>query len=267
MPASLLLLFIFSGPPHAPPDAGVDVYVYHDAAYFHTGYFDVPKRADPLEFHRLMSLAICDELGRRGVPAKLLGARDWAKICRAKRKCIVVDLGQSVPATVYHGQDDGSPLEEWLDAGGILCYAGDWVCHWYALEGGGREGQSAGQRGDDDVFDADLVKADFVGIRCNPTPEAKSVLPAFRGWASSRPFDADAVQRSCEWYEIYGLGERKGPEGTRRAADPLAFRVPQGRGYFFGCRFARSAHTDSAQMVLDFILKRGLGLLREGDPK
>lgn len=251
----------------APTTEPPTVYVYHDADYFHTGYFDVPKRAEPLEFHRLMSEALRDELRRCGVAAELVDAEGWARLCADKRKCIVVDIAQSVPATVYRGQDDGSPLEEWLDAGGILCYAGDWAFHWYSLEGGKHSGDSAGHRGDDDVFDANLVEGGFVGIRCKPGPVGKEVLSAFKGWASSRPFDADAVEKSCKWHEIYGLGERKTTDGLRRAADPVAFRVPGGKGYFFGCRFARSAHTDSAQMVFDFIMKRGLGLLKEGDPK
>lgn len=241
------------------------VYVYHDPGWFHAGYFNVPKSAEPLRFHALMSEALVDELGRRGVAAEVIDAAGWARICAEGRRCIVVDIAQSVPAAVYRGEDDGSPLETWLEGGGILCYAGDWLCHWYALEGGGKSGEGALHQGDDDVLDADLVRDGFVGISCEPTDAAWQVLPQFEGWRTLRPFDAAAVADHCEWYEVYGAGARQAGGETLMAADPVAFRVPGGDGYVFGCRFDRSAHTDSAQMVLDFILNRGLDLLAGED--
>ncbi len=104
-----------------------------------------------------------------------------------------------------------------------------------------------------------------MGIGCQPTEDGAAALPAFEGWRSARPFDADAVRAHCTWYELYGLGERRAGNETRRAADPLAFRMPNGKGYFFGCRFSRGPHTDAAQMVYDFILRRGQWFIKEGE--
>ncbi|MEA3402416.1 MAG: hypothetical protein U9R79_14355 [Armatimonadota bacterium] len=259
MPAALGMVAALCSP--IPAQDAPDVYVYHDPHWFHVGYLDAPKSTDALTWHRLMSHALCDELGRRGVHAEVIGAEQWASICEEARRCIVVDIGQSVPGAIYHGQDEGSPLERWLEAGGILCYAGDWFCHWYALEGGERGGDSARHQGDDDICDANLVRDGFVGMSCEPTEAAEEVLPAFEGWRTLRPFDADAIEEHCPWHEVYGTAIRETDAGRLRAADPVAFQVPGGQGYVFACRLARSTHTDSAQMILDFILSRGLSLL------
>ena len=265
---ALALVSPLAAQPGAQPHAAkVNVYIYHDAGYFSAGYLDPPKGADAVEYHRLMANALGQELARHGVSSAIIDAEGWAEVCGQGRRCIVVDIAQSVPSTVYSGQDDGSPLKRWLQAGGLLCYSGDWFAHWYASPGGGHEGSSACQSGDDDIFGADLVRDGFVGIACEPTEAAQAVLPGFKGWRTSRPFDADAVVAACPWHEFYGLGRRPAAGGILRAADPLAFRVPGGRGYFFGCRFGRSTHTDSAQMVCDFILNRGLSLLKDGDPQ
>lgn len=246
--------------------AAQPVRVYHDETYWSVGYLNADKQVTARRYHALMCEALVQALGREGVQASLIDAEGWLKLCQEGAACIVVDICQTLPSILYSGQDDGSPLEKWLEAGGILAWSGDWPMFWYALPGDGRvAGESAQLEGDDDMFDADLVKDGYLDIAAAPTEQGKTVLPSLRPGGMTRPFDGAAVADSCEWYEIYGRGERPGPGGQPMvAADPVCFRVPGGKGYFFAAHLRRGHHRDTNQLMLEFILNRGLGLLREG---
>lgn len=246
--------------------AAQPVRVYHDETYWHVGYLDADKQVTAPLYHRLMCEALIQALEREGVEAAIVDAEGWLRLCREPERCIVVDICQTVPGIIYSGQDDGSPLESWLEAGGILCYSGDWPMFWYALAGEAKAGGDGAQlEGDDDVFDADLVKDGYVGVATTPTEEGKAVLPGLRPGSTMRPFDATAVAESCAWYEVYGRGERPGPAGQPMvAADPVCFRVPGGKGHFFAAHLRRGHHRDTNQLMLEFILNRGLELLRHG---
>jgi len=248
------------------PAAAQPVAVYHDETYWHVGYLDADKQITARVYHRLMCEALVQALEREGVQARVIDAAGWLRLCEDKTRCIVVDICQSVREIIYHGQDDGSPLEQWLEAGGILAISGDWPLYWYALPGDQRAGgDGAGWLGDDDVFDADLVKDGYVDMVMQPTELGKSVLPSLRSSYTLRPFDGLAVAQACQWYEVYGRAERPAGGGASMvAADPVCFQVPGGSGYVFGCHLRRGQHRDTAQLMYEFILNRGLLLLGNG---
>ncbi len=246
--------------PAVPP-----VYVYHEPGGAGHAYFDPPKALEPEFFHRRMAEVLVEALRGAGVEASVADARTWLRLCRARERGVVVDLAQYPVEELYGGEDEGSPVEEWLDAGGVMIYAGDWPFHWYVGPDGALKGEGACSQGDDDIFDADLVRDGFVGIAVGPTEEGKRWLPSLRAEGTLRPFDADAVARHCPWYELYSVGTRPDAEGkVLRAADALCFRLPSGDGFFAAFHLRRGSHTDSNQVVYEFITRRLAGVLAEG---
>ncbi|HID22011.1 MAG TPA: hypothetical protein EYP14_06375 [Planctomycetaceae bacterium] len=228
------------------------MYVYHEPNGRGYAYFDVSKRAEPAVFHRRMCETLVRALKDKGISASVLDAKDWLAICRQRKLCVVVDMCQYPHESLYRGQDEGSPIEQWLDAGGVMVYSGDWPFHWYVKADGELDSRGAGQQGDDDIFDVDLVKDGFVGVEVAPTDAARKWIPSLHAGRTLRPFDAEAVKQHCPWYEFYLRGKR----GARTAADALAFRMPHGKGLFVAFHLRRGSHTDSNQAIFEFITNR-----------
>lgn len=253
--------------PALPP-----VYLYHDDAYANYGYLQAPKAVTLVQggawpiapggntqasaYHRGMMRALAGELTAAGVPGEPLDAAGWLALCRSGRRAIVVTICQNLPDLIFSGQAEGSPLETWLDGGGILVYSGDWPFYWYTDRSGKGSDAGAGVRGDDAIFDADLVRDGMVGITCQPTEQGARALPSLRGTWTLRPFDLDAVERACPSCETYLQGERTQDGLRQRAADGLCFRLPHGSGSFVGLHFERGPHGDTAQVVLEFLTGR-----------
>ncbi len=240
------------------------IYLYHDDKYAHFGYLNAPKYldftpgaawplgtvpGDPCRAHRAMMVTLGSALGQGGVAARLLDAPGWLELCRGGSHAIVVNICQTTPDLIFAGQSQGSPLERWLAAGGILVQSGDWPFFWYCDGTGKVRGDGAMAKGDEDIFHADLVKDGFTDLPVAPTELARQYLPSVAPVVSQRPFDLAAVKAACPWFEVYLQGERAG----QVAADGLAFRVPGGQGYFVGFHFLRGPHTDTAQAVLEFL--------------
>jgi len=246
--------------PAQPP-----VYVYHEPGAVGYGYFDVPKQVEMEAFHLHLCEALAGALTDAGFKASVIDAREWLRLCNERRRCVVVDIGQFPSHVLYEGQDDGSPIEGWLNAGGILVYSGDWPFFWYAGSDGRIHGEGAMDRGDDDIFGADLVRDGFVDMTVEPTEAGKKWLPSLRAGGTLRPFDADAVARACPWYEFYSLGKRTEADGTvHTASDALCFRLPKGEGFFAAFHLRRGAHTDTNQIIYEFLTRRLAAVLAEG---
>src|SRR6185436_15294317 len=62
----------------------------------------------------------------------------------------------SAPWVIYHGQNDGSLAEQWLDNGNGIVWSGNEPFGEYVLESGARSTNGAGSNGADDVLDAAL---------------------------------------------------------------------------------------------------------------
>lgn len=243
----------------------IPVRILHDPVNAAFAYFDVPKVMEPADFHLRMCEVLRDALRRSGFDADVVDAKRWLEICKTRSRCVVVNICQYPFAPLYGGEDEGSAIEQWLDAGGMLVYSGDWPFFWYLRPGEGLRGAGAGGEGDDDIFDANLVEDGFVGIKVEPTDLGRKWLPSLRGGTTQRPFDAEAVKRHCPWHEFYSLGKRRKPDGKwLTAADALCFRMPAGKGYFAAFHLRRGTHTDSNQVIYEFITRRLPRLLGKG---
>ncbi len=244
--------------------AQTPVYVYHEPGAAGYGYFDAPKQVDTEIFHLHLCEALAKALTEAGFTAKVIDAKEWLRLCDDRSRCVVVEIGQFPSHVLFAGQE-GSPIAEWLKAGGILVYTGDWPFFWYVGGDGKTLGEGANSFGDDKIFGADLVREGFIDIGVEPTEAGKKWLPSLRPGGTVRPFDADAVAQACPWYEFYSLGKRTQADGTvQTAADALCFRVPKGDGFFAAFHLRRGSHTDTNQIIYEFLTKRLAGVLAEG---
>jgi hypothetical protein len=274
----ILALLTLSAVVHAaqPP-----VYLYHDDArggfnylaaskdvlFAPGGYWPIlPGTADVTSHHREMMAGLRAALIAAGVPTELLDATGWGKLCRERTTATVVDICQAVPDTVFKGESQGAPIREWLLSGGTLIYAGDWPFYWYSDAAGKMSCEGAASQGDDAVFGADLVKDGFTDFATNPSDTGRKVLPSLMPSWSQRPFDLAAVRKACPWSEAYLVGERGAGPAMQSAADALAFRPPGARGYFVGFHFRRGMHTDTNQLVYEFLTLRAPALPRGEQP-
>jgi hypothetical protein len=258
--------------PALPP-----VYLYHDEQFACYGYLDAPKavtyppdRYWPVTpgdatavgaYHRELMAALGWSLRRQGARAQVLDAAGWRDLCERGDRAVVVVIGSTIPDVVFAGQPDGSPLDRWLKGGGGMVYSGDWPFYWHCNAAGANSAEGGASQGDDAVFGADLVRDGFDGQTTKPTPLGARWLPSLRDTWTLRPFDLEAVRRACRWSEVYGSGERT-VNGTRQtAADSLCFRVPGGEGLFAAFHLTRGQHTDTAQVILEFLSGRLPALL------
>ena len=251
--------------------ASPPVYVYHDDQYASFGYLDPPKAItlqhgefwpvavgdiqQAMPFHRALMQALASALTSAGHPTQTLDAPGWLRLCQTRQRAVVIDICETVPDLVFRGQPD-SPLRAWLEAGGILIYSGDWPFYWYCDATGKTSNQGAGPLGDDAVFGEDLVQEDFVGISTAATETGRQWLPSLRPTWALRPFNLDAVKAHCKHAEFYLTGDRQQAGATQHAADGLAFQVPHGQGWFAGFHLTRGPHTDTAQVILEFVTRR-----------
>ena len=275
MTKTLLLLAVLSSAVAAyagqPP-----VYLYHDEArvgfnylaaskdvlFTPGGYWPIlPGTADVTTHHREMMAGLRAALAGAGIPAEVLDATGWGKLCQERTIATVVDICQTVPDTVFKGEPQGSPVREWLHSGGNLIYAGDWPFYWY-IDANGKSGcEGAAGQGDDAVFGADLVKEGFTDFVTNPSEVGKGFLPSLMPSWTQRPFDLTAVRKLCPWSEAYLVGERGNGPTHQSATDGIAFRPPDAKGYFVGFHFRRGMHTDTNQLVFEFLTRRAPALL------
>ena len=254
-------LIWFAGPAFS---AQLPVYVYHEPGVGGYGYLDAPKQVETEAFHLHMAQALVGALTDAGFTASVIDAKEGLRICNERRRCVIVDICQYPSHLLFAGQE-GSPIAEWLRAGGIMVYSGDWPFFWYVGGDGKTLGEGANSFGDDKVFGADLVREGFVDIAVAPTDAGKKWLPSLSAGGTMRPFDADAVAAACPWHEFYSLGKRTEADGTvHTAADALCFRVPKGDGFFAAFHLRRGSHTDTNQIIYEFLTKRLAGVLAEG---
>jgi hypothetical protein len=280
MPKPLLILAVVLASAAARA-AQPPVYLYHDDArggfnylaaskdvlFSPGGYWPIlPGTADVTTHHRELMAGLRAALAAAGIPAEMLDAAGWGKLCRERTIATVVDICQAVPDTVFKGESQGAPVREWLHSGGNLVYAGDWPFYWYADAAGKTNCEGAASQGDDDVFGADLVKEGFTDFVTNPSDAAKRLLPSLMPSWTQRPFDLAAVQKLCPWSEAYLVGERGAGPAHQLAADGLAFRPPDAKGYFVGFHFRRGMHTDTNQLVYEFLTLRAPALFGGARP-
>ncbi len=247
------------------------VFLYHDEAYVGFNYLTaskdvvfapdaywpiLPGTVDVRGHHRELMEGLRGALAAVGIPAQILDAAAWGRLCQERKAAVVVDIGQIVPDTVFRGQPTGAPLRDWLMAGGMLVYSGDWPFYWYVDGSGKASCEGAGPQGGDAIFGADLVKEGFTDFPTSPTEVGKRWLPSLSASWSQRPFDLTAVQKACPWSEAYLVGERDQGGAHQVAADGLAFRPPGAKGYFAGFHFRPGMHTDTNQLVFEFLTRR-----------
>ncbi len=149
---------------------------------------------------------------------------------------VILDM---CPYDIYHGEDDGSLAEDWMDSGDMIIWSGSQPFYMYVGASGGTSSTGAGDAGANDIFDvsgSSLCTGDCWQLK---TLIADTYLPSFVEYRSTKALKYDDLITESttntwdnvpDWMPETIFAEDS--EGEEYSSDSIVLKHKNGGGYY-----------------------------------
>jgi ABC-type transport system substrate-binding protein len=244
--------FVFDIPVSKADSLSYRVFIYYDIAY-PTSWI---TEKESFFFKEFLSRVFSNY----SVPFEVVDAVGLKNVClntSYANENIIIMTRDVAPDTIWDGSFDGSIIENWLEAGGIMIWTGDWEFFYIGHNDTTMEHIDGIENY---VFDQTVTT--FGLMFTFPTTESLSILPGFDRLYTCRPSTKNLLSNlHCEAWGSYKIGDVE-------YLDPVLFQAgSNGLGYFIKVGMATDCTVLCGKLIAEIVLNRFLNLGVEVPPK